>query len=61
MAGNQYRLGVVLDNVTWGVFESSRLVTNEVIFVFNEADERDLIVDIDSIDYKQQQCLSAGK
>ncbi|CAD6594440.1 MAG: hypothetical protein ASARMPRED_009441 [Alectoria sarmentosa] len=48
-AGNQYRLGTVLGSLTLGGFDSSRFVANDVTFAFNQVDERDLTVDIESI------------
>ena len=48
-AGNQYRPGSVLGSLTLGGFDASRFVTNDVTFVFNPVDERDLTVEIESI------------
>lgn len=48
-AGNQYRLGTVLGSLTLGGFDSSRFVANDVTFAFNQVDERDLTVQIESI------------
>ena len=48
-AGNQYRLGTVLGSLTLGGFDSSRFVENNVTFAFNQVDDRDLTVEIESI------------
>lgn len=48
-AGNQYRPGTALASLTLGGFDSSRLLTNNVTFAFNQVDDRDLTVEIDKI------------
>ena len=48
-AGNQYRLSTVLGSLTMGGFDSSRFIENDVTFAFNQVDERDLTVDVESI------------
>ena len=48
-AGNQYRPGTVLGSLTLGGFDTSRFVTNDVTFAFNQVDERDLTVEVESI------------
>ena len=48
-AGNQYRPGTVLGSLTLGGFDASRFVMNDVTFAFNQVDERDLTVEIESI------------
>ena len=48
-AGNQYRPGTVLGSLTLGGFDSSRFLANNVSFAFNQVDNRDLTVEIDSI------------
>ena len=48
-AGNQYRPGTVLGSLTLGGFDSSRFLANDVTFPFNQVDDRDLTVEIDSI------------
>lgn len=48
-AGNQYRLNKVLGSLTLGGYDSSRFITNDVSFAFNEIDARDLTVDIEKV------------
>lgn len=48
-AGNQYRLNKVLGSLTLGGYDSSRFVSNNVTFVFNEIDSRDLTVVIKGV------------
>lgn len=48
-SGNQYRLNKVLASLTLGGYDSSRFIPNEVRFQFNQIDERDLTVTINSI------------
>ena len=48
-AGNQYRPGTALASLTLGGFDSSRFLTNNVTFAFNQVDGRDLTVNIDKI------------
>ena len=48
-AGNQYRPGTALGSLTLGGFDSSRFLTNNVTFDFNQVDDRDLTVIVDSI------------
>lgn len=48
-AGNQYRPGTALGSLTLGGYDSSRFLTNNVTFAFNEVDDRDLTVNIDNI------------
>ena len=48
-AGNQYRPGTALGSLTLGGYDSSRFLTNNVTFAFNQVDDRDLTVNIDNI------------
>ena len=48
-AGNQYRLNKVLGSLVLGGFDSSRFVSNDVSFAFNQMDDRSLLVDIENI------------
>lgn len=48
-SGNQYRQNKVLASLTLGGYDSSRFIPNEVEFPFNQEDERDLTVTINSI------------
>ena len=48
-SGNQYRLNKVFGSLTLGGYDSSRFISNEVKFSFDQVDERDLTVAINSI------------
>ncbi|KAG9240664.1 aspartic peptidase domain-containing protein, partial [Calycina marina] len=48
-AGNQYRLNKVLGSLVLGGYDSSKFVPNDVIFPFNDIDELDLTVQLESI------------
>lgn len=48
-SGNQYRLNKIFASLTLGGYDSSRFIPNKVTFPFNQADERDLTVTVDSI------------
>ena len=48
-AGNQYRLNKVLGSLVLGGYDTSRFVSNDVTFSFNEQDIQDLTVDIETI------------
>ena len=48
-AGNQYRPGTPLGSLTLGGFDSTRFLANDVTFVFNQVDDRDLTVIVDKI------------
>lgn len=48
-AGNQYRLNKVLGSLTLGGYDSSRFISNNVSFAFNEIDSRDLTVVIKEV------------
>lgn len=48
-AGNQYRSNKVFGSLTLGGYDSSRFIPNQVKFSFDQVDERDLTVTINSI------------
>lgn len=48
-AGNQYRLNKVLGSLTLGGYDSSRFISNNVSFAFNEIDSRDLTMVIKEV------------
>ena len=49
-AGNQYRLSKALGSLTFGGYDTSKFVPNNVSFQFNSIDLRDLTVNLNSID-----------
>lgn len=48
-SGNQYRLNKVFASLILGGYDSSRFVPNKIVFPFDQVDERDLTVTINSI------------
>lgn len=48
-AGNRYRFNKVLGSLTLGGYDTSRFITNDISFAFNEEDIRDLTVNIEAI------------
>lgn len=48
-SGNQYRLNKILASLTLGGYDSSRFIPNEVRFPFDQIEDRDLTVTINSI------------
>ena len=48
-AGNQYRFNKVLGSLTLGGYDASRFVPNSMTIALNQVDERDLIVDVETI------------
>lgn len=47
--GNQYRLNKVFASLTLGGYDSSRFISNNVSFPFDQIDDRDLTVTINSV------------
>lgn len=48
-SGNQYRRNKVLASLTLGGYDSSRFIPNEVRFPFDQIEDRDLIITVNSI------------
>ena len=50
-AGNQYRFNKILGSLTLGGYDASRFVPNSMTIALNQDDERDLVVEVETITF----------